>query len=38
MIITKRNGKTEQLSKKKISDSLIKANDSVKDEDRLTQK
>lgn len=38
MTITKRNGKVEALSKKKISDSLIKANNSVKDEDRLTQK
>lgn len=38
MTIIKRNGKTEQLAKKKISDSLIKANNSVKDEDRLTQK
>ena len=38
MTIIKRNGKVESLSKKKISDSLVKANNSVKDEDRLTQK
>lgn len=38
MTITKRNGKTEQLSKKKISDSISRANDSVNPEERLTQK
>ena len=38
MTIIKRNGKTEQLSKKKISDSLTKANNSVNDDERLTQK
>lgn len=38
MTIIKRNGKTEPLSKKKITDSLVRANNSVKDEDRLTQK
>lgn len=38
MTVIKRTGKVEQLSKKKISDSISKANDSVADEDQLTQK
>lgn len=36
--IIKRCGKIEQMSKKKIFDSIQKANDSVKEDDRLTQK
>ena len=36
--IIKRCGKIEQMAKKKIFDSIQKANDSVKEDDRLTQK
>lgn len=38
MNIIKRCGKIESMSKKKIFDSIQKANDSVKEDDRLTQK
>jgi len=38
MTVIKRNGKIETLSKKKIFDSICKANDNVNSEDRLTKK
>lgn len=38
MTVIKRNGKIEALSKKKIFDSICKANDNVNAEDRLTKK
>lgn len=38
MNVMKRCGKIEPLAKKKIFDSICRANDSVKEEDRLTQK
>ena len=38
MIVIKRNGSKEQLLKKKIYDSLLRANDSVPEDERLTQK
>ncbi len=38
MTVIKRNGKNEQLSKKKIFDSICKANDNVNADDRLTKK
>ena len=38
MNVMKRCGKVEPLTKKKIFDSICRANDSVKEEDRLTQK
>lgn len=38
MTVIKRNGKEEQLSKKKIFDSICKANDNVSVDDRLTKK
>lgn len=38
MEIIKRSGKVENLSKKKIYDSISKANDSVEDSNKLTQK
>lgn len=38
MTVIKRNGKIETLSKKKIFDSICKANDNVNEDDRLTKK
>lgn len=38
MKVIKRDGKEENLSKKKIFDSICKANDNVKEDDRLTRK
>ena len=38
MQVVKRNGKTEQLSKKKIYDSIVNANSCVDKDDQLTQK
>lgn len=38
MKVIKRDGKEENLSKKKIFDSICKANDNVKEDDRLTKK
>lgn len=38
MTVIKRNGKEETLSKKKIFDSICKANDNVSTDDRLTKK
>lgn len=38
MTLTKRNGKVEQLAKKKINDSICKANECVDESCRLTQK
>lgn len=38
MTVIKRNGKIEALSKKKIFDSICKANDNVSADDKLTKK
>lgn len=38
MTVIKRNGKIEMLSKKKIFDSICKANENVNEDDRLTKK
>ena len=38
MQVTKRNGKSEPLSKKKIYDSIVNANSCVNDDEKLTQK